>query len=182
MISLVILEQQFTFYTVLKLISRRNVGDEHSKASKEPSSFQHPKTPISTPPNTNSPLNIIDAGNVLYHRPGLLPIPAAPLPLDFHNLGPLAFWTDLPGRDPTVEIYSPCPLFNQTVFYVFCEGSDEPIYHEIGSLNCHSSPPETCNWTYSSPLVPAFRSVLHEDQGQRSQCPHQFSSFTPFVG
>lgn len=180
---------KLTVFTVLELISRRNAGDEHSKLLAEPSRLQHPKAQISTPPNTDSSPNIVDAEIILDDRPGPLPTPTIRLtpvanppspfrirlaPLGLQAARQLASCTELSGRDPTIEIHSPCPLFNRTIFSVFCEGSDKPVHHELGSLSCHSSPPETCIWIYSSPLVPAFWSFLGKDKGQ---VPHTHLSF-----
>lgn len=159
----------------------------------EIASFQHPEIRTSTPPNSDEPSNIIDVEVILDDEPGPLSTPAITLnpvssvllplqirlvPLGLQNVCTSAFRTDLSGRDPTVEIHSPCPLFNQTIFSVFCESSDKPIHYEVGLLSCHSSPPETCTWIYSLPLVPTFWSSLCNDQGQSSHCPYQlFTSF-----
>lgn len=169
-------------FTVLKLISRRSTDDDHSKGLIEPTHFQRPKTPVSTSPNTDGdgPLNIVDAEIILDDRAEPFPIPAVPVantplplrirlaPSGLQAVRPLASCADLSGRDPTVEIHSPFPLFNQTIFSVFREGSDKPIHYEVGSLICYSSPPKTCIWIYISSLVPAFWSTLCKDKGQSS--------------
>lgn len=74
--------------------------------------------------------------------------------------------TYLSALSGTIEIHSPYPLFNQTMFSVFREGSDRPIHYEVGTLIPRSSPPMMLYWVYNLTLVPTFWSTLSNDTGQ----------------